>query len=547
MAILLSVSSLNPVIGHLEEGFSSEPKYMLPSQPLSTSVTEWSETAKMTASDGDPNDWFGISVDIEGNYCVIGARDDDQERGSACVFRYDGSQWVHDQKLLAPDGVAGDWFGISVAIQGEYIFVGADADDNANGINAGSVYIFKQSTSSWLLQEMILASDGTANDYFGRYISLDDEVAVIGAYYDNEITGSAYVFKRIGDDWMEEDKLVASDGEPGDYFGISTSINGQYAIIGAYRDDNINGIDAGAVYIFKRTGSGWVEDDRILASDGASYDRFGISTSSEGDSLVIGAYYDDDSTGSAYVWKNTTAGWIEDTKLLASDGKMNNFFGRSVSLAGEYMIIGAWGDTGSSGSAYVFRHINALWVEENKLCASDGANNDRFGYQVSLDGRNAVIGAYLDDNTNGADAGSAYIFTRQTDNQPPYRPTLDGPTSGHIRTSYEFFLHTTDPDGDEVYYYVDWGDHTTAEWIGPYGSDELITLSHAWTQKATYMVKAKAKDDGAAESEWAFLSISIPCDVCLNFLFHHPFLARFVALFLESFLLLRQFITTEMK
>ena len=471
------------------------------SQPIQSTRLHWSETAKLLASDGETNDWFGISVAIDGNYSVVGARDDDGERGSAYVFHCEGNQWVQDQKLLAADGTAGDWFGISVAIQDDFIFIGADADDNENGINAGSVYVFRCIDSSWIYQDTVAASDGTANDYFGRYISLDGDSALIGAYYDNNITGSAYVFQRTGDDWIEEEKLIASDGEPGDYFGVSTSMSGDYALIGAYRDDNINGIDAGSAYLFKRTSNGWIEEGRILASDGASYDRFGISTSVDGDSMIIGAYYDDAYTGSSYIFKNTGTGWVEETKLLASNGKPNDFFGRSVSLDDEYAIVGAWGDNGSSGSVYIFKHTDTIWVEEGKIYASDGAPNDRFGYQVSLNGRTAIIGANLDDNTNGIDAGSAYVFFR---NQQPNTPDPPyWPSTGFLNRNYTFSLNGTDPDGDNLYYLWDWGDGNTTDWIGPFSSGETVHASHVWSQKGAYEIRVKLNDGYGQESDWS--------------------------------------------
>lgn len=510
---------------------------LLQTERQNSSHFNWSETTKMIASDGGPNDWFGISVDIDGSYCVIGARDDDGERGSAYVFRFDGNQWVQDQKLLAADGVAGDWFGISVAILGTVVFVGADADDNDNGINAGSVYVFKYNGSSWSQQDILIASDGAANDYFGRYISLDGEYAVIGAYYDEDITGSAYVFTRIGDDWVEEDKLFASDGEPGDYLGISTSIYGGYALIGAYRDDNSNGVDAGSVYLFRRTSEGWIEEERILASDGASSDRFGISTSLDAGYMIIGAYYDDAYTGSAYILQNTSTGWVEQTKLLASDSEVNDFFGRSVSIDGECAIVGAWGDMSFSGSVYIFTRSDTLWIEEGKLSASDAASNDRFGYQVSLDGNTAIIGANLDDNSNGIDAGSAYVFT-QAKNQPPHTPTIDGPASGNIGTSYEYSFNGTDPEGDQLHYFIDWGDSSTEEWIGPFTSSEPITVSHTWTKKDTYVIKAKTKDPHAKESEWATLEVVMPYHLWFNPLEDHPMLSWVLGKLPQSFPLL---------
>jgi hypothetical protein len=506
-------------------GNRNEINNLMESKVSVSQMVNWSETAKIIASDAAINDWFGISVAIYQNYSVIGARDDDFERGSAYVFKHDGNSWIQEQKLLASDGEVGDWFGISVAIYGDFVFVGADADDNENGLNAGSVYVFKHEGSTWILQDKLVASDGIANDYFGRYVSIDENYAIIGAYYDDDIAGSAYVFKRAGNEWTEEEKLTASDRAPGDYFGVSTSIEGDYAIIGAYREDNDNGIDAGSVYVFKRTSRGWLEETKLLASDGISGDRFGISTSIDDTYLVIGSYYDDGYTGSAYVFNKTSTGWVEENKLIALDGEINDFFGRSVSIYRDSILVGAWGDTSYSGSAYIFRHIDSNWIEETKLIASDASGNDRFGYQVSLYGIYALIGAYLDDNENGIDAGAAYIFELM--NKEPSVPTVTGQSDGKVGVSYTYKFNSLDQDGDDVYYYIDWGDQTNDGWIGPYGSGKDIMVSHRWSKRGTYIIKAKAKDIYDIESEWATLEVTILKNKAIK----SPFIN-----FLESFL-----------
>jgi hypothetical protein len=520
VVIILYISSTDIVNGN-----RNEINNLMESKVSVSQMVNWSETAKIIASDAAINDWFGISVAIYQNYSVIGARDDDFERGSAYVFKHDGNSWIQEQKLLASDGEVGDWFGISVAIYGDFVFVGADADDNENGLNAGSVYVFKHEGSTWILQDKLVASDGIANDYFGRYVSIDENYAIIGAYYDDDIAGSAYVFKRAGNEWTEEEKLTASDRAPGDYFGVSTSIEGDYAIIGAYREDNDNGIDAGSVYVFKRTSRGWLEETKLLASDGISGDRFGISTSIDDTYLVIGSYYDDGYTGSAYVFNKTSTGWVEENKLIALDGEINDFFGRSVSIYRDSILVGAWGDTSYSGSAYIFRHIDSNWIEETKLIASDASGNDRFGYQVSLYGIYALIGAYLDDNENGIDAGAAYIFELM--NKEPSVPTVTGQSDGKVGVSYTYKFNSLDQDGDDVYYYIDWGDQTNDGWIGPYGSGKDIMVSHRWSKRGTYIIKAKAKDIYDIESEWATLEVTILKNKAIK----SPFIN-----FLESFL-----------
>jgi hypothetical protein len=263
----------------------------------------------------------------------------------------------------------------------------------------------------------------------------------------------------------------------------------------------------------------------LLASDGISGDRFGISTSIDDTYLVIGSYYDDGYTGSAYVFNKTSTGWVEENKLIALDGEINDFFGRSVSIYRDSILVGAWGDTSYSGSAYIFRHIDSNWIEETKLIASDASGNDRFGYQVSLYGIYALIGAYLDDNENGIDAGAAYIFELM--NKEPSVPTVTGQSDGKVGVSYTYKFNSLDQDGDDVYYYIDWGDQTNDGWIGPYGSGKDIMVSHRWSKRGTYIIKAKAKDIYDIESEWATLEVTILKNKAIK----SPFIN-----FLESFL-----------
>ena len=158
-------------------------------------------------------------------------------------------------------------------------------------------------SEEWLEQDKLTASDGIYNDQFAISVSIDCNYAIIGTSGDASGTGSAYIFKRTGSVWTEQQKLLASDGASGDFFGMSVSINGDSAIAGAPLDDN----NTGSAYIFKRNGTTWIEEQKLLASDGASGDFFGMSVSINGDSAIVGAPYDDNNTGSAYVFKHTIA------------------------------------------------------------------------------------------------------------------------------------------------------------------------------------------------------------------------------------------------
>jgi len=229
---------------------------------------------KITASDGEASDWFGYSVSISGDYAIVGAYSDDDSgiaSGSAYIFKWNGTSWSEQAKITASDGAAGDWFGYSVSISGDYAIVGACNDDDG-GSASGSAYIFKWNGTSWSEQAKITASDGAANDQFGYSVSISGNYAIVGAYRDDDggsASGSAYIFKWNGTSWSEQAKITASDGAEGDRFGISTSISGDYAIVGAYFDDD-SGIASGSAYIFKWNGTSWSEQAKITASDGAT-------------------------------------------------------------------------------------------------------------------------------------------------------------------------------------------------------------------------------------------------------------------------------------
>jgi len=273
------------------------------------------ELAKLLASDGAQDDWFGYSVSVSGDTTVIGAyRDDDNgsDSGLAYIFRFNGSNWVQEAKLLASDGAANDYFGISVGISGDTAVIGA---------SNGSAYIFRFNGSSWVQESKLLASDGA----LGQSVGISGDAAVIGAS-----NGSAYIFRFNGSSWVQESKLLASDGALGQSVGIS----GDAAVIGASGDDD-NGEYSGSAYIFRFNGSNWIEEAKLLASDGAAHDSFGISVGIWGDTAVIGAVGDDDNgndSGSSYIFRFNGSSWVQEAKLLASDGAEDDYFGWSVGI-----------------------------------------------------------------------------------------------------------------------------------------------------------------------------------------------------------------------
>jgi len=388
--------------------------------PTLTAVPTVSPTAliqetKLTASDAAVDDQFGRSVAIDRDTIVVGAFLDDNDNsgsdsGSAYVYMRTGTTWTEQAKLTASDGAANDRFGFIVDIAGDTIVVGAFADDD----NRGSVYVYKRTGIAWTEQAKLMAVDGVAGDRFGISVAIDEDTIVVGSDStgNGDGTGSTYVYIPSGTSWSQQAKLMASDAAAGDRFGRSVAIAGDAIIVGADVDDD-NGQSSGSAYVFTRTGTTWTEQTKLLASDGEPEDRFGISVTIAADNIVVGAWRDVDNdtrSGSAYVYMRAGTTWTEQAKLTMSNGADGDQFGHSVAIAGDSFVVGAFGAE-NNGSVYVYMRTGTSWTEQAKLTASDGAANDQFGVAVAIDEGTIVVGSFLDNNDdNGDDTGSAYIY-----------------------------------------------------------------------------------------------------------------------------------------
>jgi hypothetical protein len=399
------------------------------------------QQAQLTASDGAASDWFGNSVAISGNTAVVGNPQHDvggyADQGVAEVFTRSGTTWSHQWWLIASDGEASDLLGCSVALVGDTAVVGAPCDDAGIVTNQGSAYVFVRSGTTWSEQQKLVASDGNASDFFGYSVALSGETAVVGARWDdveiNPQQGSAYIFVRSGTTWSEQQKLTADDGDDDDDFGWSVAISGGTALVGAYHDDVSGNTDQGSAYVFLRDGTTWSQQAHLTATDGAASDNFGQSVALSGGTAVVGAHADDvganTDQGSAYVFTRSGTNWSEQQKLVASDGASDDWFGVSVTLVGDSAIVGAPSDDVDSvlgqGSAYVFARSGTTWSQQAQLNSSDGAAGDQFGYSVALSGASALVGARYDDVGANADQGSAYVFTGVV--EKPGKPVAKSP------------------------------------------------------------------------------------------------------------------------
>ena len=296
---------------------------------LLVAMPAWSvtpiEEAEFLAADGAPGDQFGYSVALSGDTAVFGARFDDDDvngvdSGSAYVFTRSGTTWSLQAKLTAADGAAGDQFGYSVAIASDTVVITANADDDdVNGVDSGSAYVFTRSGTTWSQQAKLTGADGAAGDLFGVRVAISGDTALIGARFDDDDingvdSGSAYVFTRSGTAWSQQARLTAADGAAGDWFGYSVALSGDTALIGAhFVDDDVNGIDSGAAFVFTRSGTAWSQYAKLTPADGAAGDQFGGRVAMSGNTAVIGARLVDDvvrgvDSGSAYVFTGVQDG-----------------------------------------------------------------------------------------------------------------------------------------------------------------------------------------------------------------------------------------------
>lgn len=375
---------------------------------------------RLSPADLSAHEFFGSSISFGEQFGVIGAYlNDDKGRnaGSAYIYARNGDYWVLHSKIYASDAQADNYFGHSVYLQDDYILIGAAGDDG-NEVGAGSVYVFHYDGKDWIEQSRLVTSDGNTGDFLGHNISLNGQYALISASGDDDYgpySGSAYIFHHDGDRWIEQTKLTASDAQENVYFGNAVALYEDYAFVGAYHENEL-GYRSGAVYVFVRIGNQWVEQQKLTNWDSKALTIFGISISVNDSLALIGAVGEStngSSAGAVYVYRLDDNLWKPQTKLLASDGKTNDHFGNAVHFNGKNAIIGAYADDEAgqaAGSAYVFSYDGTKWSEQAKILAEDGKKNDSFGRKVSIGDGFAVVSS----NRSSIDkrySGAAYHFS----------------------------------------------------------------------------------------------------------------------------------------
>jgi hypothetical protein len=467
-------------------------------------VTAWSQQAYLKASQVSAGDAFGNSVAVSGDTVVVGATGEDSgitgvdstpnesatDAGAAYVFVRSGTTWSQQAYLKASNAPVGvgsnDNFGYAVAVSGDTAVVGARGEDSSTtGVNstsdenadlAGAVYVFVRSGTTWTQQAYLKAHQVTASDQFGYSVAVSGDTVVVGAYQEDSSTtgvngtpnesasdaGAAYVFVRSGTTWSQQAYLKADQVTAGDLFGGSVAVSGDTVVVGASSEDSsTTGVNstanelasnAGAAYVFVRSGTTWTQQAYLKSSNTGANDSFGTSVAVSGDTVVVGAISEDSGTtgvnstpdesasgaGAAYVFARSGTAWSQQAYLKAHQVTTYDQFGHAVAVSGDTVVVGAYGEDSSTtgvtvngtpnesadlaGAAYVFVRSGTTWTQQAYLKASQVTAFDLFGTSVAVSGDTVVVGAnYEDSSTTGvnstpndsaANPGAAYVFVR---------------------------------------------------------------------------------------------------------------------------------------
>ncbi|WP_461044071.1 putative Ig domain-containing protein, partial [Spirosoma harenae] len=475
---------------------------------LPVAQAQFTQKQKIVASDRNTNDYFGNSVDMSGNYAIVGAYNASYDAnnsnfkgsaGAAYIYELQNGQFSQKQKLLASDRMSLDHFGNQAVISGTYAAIGASYNKtDANGANpldyAGAVYVFeRQPNGQWTQVAKLVEPDRAANREFGNTLAISGDFIVVGSRNNptdadgtNSLptAGAVHVFQRQPNgQWASVTKLVPSDRRSYQEFGQAVSIENNRILIGSRDSYDAQGNNyltyAGAAYLFVQQPNGqWQQQAKLVAGDRSLGSLFGSSVSIAGNYIGVGALTNTtdeqnsnalSNAGSAYLFEQINGQWQQVSKVVAADRSAESFFGISVNLSGNRFLVGAYGTafdaSGSNpmpnaGGAYFFnRQPDGSWTQSSKIVANDRGSENYFGLNVALEGEMALVGA----SNNETDAvggmakqkaGAAYLFSVPSgQNQSPFVNQPIANQQVQFGSSYNFVIPAStfvDPEGQPL-------------------------------------------------------------------------------------------------
>jgi len=369
----------------------------------------WVEEQVLVPGDGEPGDLFGISVSVSGNFAFVGAPGH-AALGSVYIYEYDAGlgSWTEMQQLTDPDSSIGS----RVCVRGNRAIAKGTSTGTAG---TALVYRFDPTLGMWTQEQELTASDGVPGDGYGVSVAVDGDVAVVGSWQaDSGLidSGAVYVYHRdpVLGSWGEVQKLTGPAVIPGAGFGGSVAVRGTVLVVGAPHDDVTTSDDGSAtVFRYDPTSGTWLQEQTLLSPNGSFHGEFGTSVAVEGDVAVIGTAGRNGETAGHIFRFGGTGSWSLEHSFPSGWERS------AVALSGEVIVVGAPSapeGVACGGAAHVFRYdgVPGSWVDEQTLCASldPGTLGDRFGSAVSLDGAVAIVGARSDDDL-GADRGAAFV------------------------------------------------------------------------------------------------------------------------------------------
>jgi len=383
--------------------------------------------ALLQSSMGAPLDSFGVSLDLDGDWAVVGAPrvafTPATPVGAAYVFERTPQGWIQRAELRASDGASGDQFGDAVAIDGDRIAIGAYTA-SSSAFQSGAIYVFERAGSTWNETAKLSGVGADIGEGLGWSLALEGDTLIAGAVDDHHLGGqfdggAAYHFEHTAAGWVQQARLIAGDGEAFDYFGRAVALDGDWLAVGAYSDNHASAPNGGSVYVYYRSGPSFTLTQKLVPADNAANDQFGWSLDLHAGELVVGAPGDSagavSGAGSTYVFAQGAVAFFETQKLFAPSPTAGAMFGSAVAWNGDALLVGAQSADSPvgplTGDAFLFQRNGSDFAFNVPLRSTAVEQTALFGASVAFDGRLALIGAPSDDTSlGGPNVGTAYAY-----------------------------------------------------------------------------------------------------------------------------------------